>query len=189
MYKSHLNTCMHPNHVFRVQTSPWYGWNSVFPGGLVKKTSHRVDSFVQTRFVQKDGKHALLQCTHQQRTRIMPSGHDFPYAPPAKPSFLPCFREERAEKSSQRSISLYTAAAYRHGFQGIPFGDGGAPAPCGFQRLAWVGNGLDGELVVLRARTGPVTSSDRLRHPCGHDRFLPLAPAETRTPPSHHRPL
>ena len=97
LYNSRLNTCMHSNHVFRVQTSPWYGWNGAFPGGLVKKTSHRVDSFVQTRLVQNDGRHALLRCTLQQCSRMMPSGPDSMYAPPAKPSYRPCFKDERAE--------------------------------------------------------------------------------------------
>ena len=32
--------------------------------------------------------------------------------------------------------------------------DGGAQAPCGFQRLAWVGNGLDGELAQLVPQAG-----------------------------------
>ena len=33
--------------------------------------------------------------------------------------------------------------------QTMVHGAGGAPAPCVFQRLAWVGNGLDGELAQL----------------------------------------
>ena len=45
----------------------------------------------------------------------------------------------------------------------------------GFQPLRPVGKALDGELVVLRARSGPVTSSNRLRHPCGHAPYLRLA--------------
>lgn len=45
----------------------------------------------------------------------------------------------------------------------------------GFQPLRPVGKALDGELVVLRARSGPVTSSNRLRHPCGHAPSLRLA--------------
>ena len=99
LYKSRLNTCMYPNRFFRVQTSPLYGWNTAFPGGLVKKTSHRVDPFVQTRFVQNDGRHAILRCTLQQCSRMMPSGPDSLYAPPAKPSYRPCFKDERAEKT------------------------------------------------------------------------------------------
>ena len=46
---------------------------------------------------------------------IMPSKPYSLYTPPAKPSFSPCFREERAEKTSQKSISLYIAAACKHG--------------------------------------------------------------------------
>ena len=44
----------------------------------------------------------------------------------------------------------------------------GAPdgsAPCGFQPLRQVGKALDVELLLLRARPGPVTSSNKLRHP------------------------
>ena len=44
----------------------------------------------------------------------MPSSPDYSYTPPAKPSFHPCFREERAEKPVQRSIPLYAAAVCRH---------------------------------------------------------------------------
>ena len=40
----------------------------------------------------------------------------------AKNPFLPYFREERAEKPSQKLITLYTAAACRHGlFQEIRY--------------------------------------------------------------------
>ena len=38
-------------------------------------------------------------------------------------------------------------------------------APCGFQPLRQVGKALDVELLLLRARPGPVTSSNKLRHP------------------------
>ena len=44
----------------------------------------------------------------------------------------------------------------------------GAPdgsAACGFQPLRQVGKALDVELLLLRSRSGPVTSSDKLRHP------------------------
>ena len=67
--------------------------------------------------------------------------------------------------------------------------NGGAPATCGFRQLRLVGNGLDGELARLVPRSGPNQRSNRRRHPCGHDRFLPLAFAESRTPPSHHHSL
>ena len=44
-------------------------------------------------------------------------------------------------------------------------GDPGGSAPCVFQPLRQVGKALDVELLLLRARSGPVTSSDKLRHP------------------------
>ena len=64
----------------------------------------------------------------------------------------------------------------------------GACAPCVFQRLRQVGKELDGELLLLRARSGPVTSSNRRRHPCGHAPSLPLAFAESRIPRKHPGP-
>ena len=67
--------------------------------------------------------------------------------------------------------------------------NGGAPATCGFRQLRLVGNGLDGELARLVPLSGPNQRSNRRRHPSGHDHFLPLAFAESRTPPSHHHSL
>ena len=43
--------------------------------------------------------------------------------------------------------------------------DRGEGAPCVFQPLRQVGKALDVELLLLRSRSGPVTSSDKLRHP------------------------
>ena len=51
----------------------------------------------------------------------------------------------------------------------------GDSAPYGFQPLRLVGKALDGELLLLRTRPGPVTSSNRRRHPCRARTFLWLA--------------
>ena len=60
----------------------------------------------------------------------------------------------------------------------------GEGAPCVFQPLRQVGKALDVELLLLRSRSGPVTSSDKLRHPRRGPRpSLRLADAESRTPP------
>ena len=56
-----------------------------------------------------------LRCTLVQCTRILPSTTDYLYAPPASPSFPPCFKEERTKNQSLISFSLYTEAACRHG--------------------------------------------------------------------------
>ena len=44
------------------------------------------------------------------------------------------------------------------GSETVVNGDGGAPAPCVFQRLAWVGNGLDGELAQLVSQANPTSA-------------------------------
>ena len=66
-------------------------------------------------------------------------------------------------------------------------GEGGAGAPCVFQRLRLGGKALDGELARLVPRGGPNQRSDRRRQPAAGPR-LPSrsAFAESRIPPSHH---
>ena len=68
-------------------------------------------------------------------------------------------------------------------------GEGGAWAPCVFQRLRLGGKALDGELARLVPRGGPNQRSDRRRQPAASQR-LPSrsAFAESRIPPSHHLP-
>ena len=58
---------------------------------------------------------------------------------------------------------LYTRKA-----RGPSVRDRALPLHDGFQLARGGGKVLDVELVVLRARAGPVTSSNRLRHPCGN---------------------
>ena len=72
---------------------------------------------------------------------------------------------------------------------GVGAGEGGAGAPCVFQRLRLGGKALDGELARLVPRGGPNQRSDRRRQPAAGPR-LPSrsAFAESRIPPPHHLP-
>ncbi len=68
-------------------------------------------------------------------------------------------------------------------------GEGGAGAPCVFQRLRLGEKALDGELARLVPRGGPNQRSDRRRQPAAGPR-LPSrsAFAESRIPPPHRPP-
>ena len=75
-------------------------------------------------------------------------------------------------------------------------GDPDGSAPCAFQPLRQVGKARDVELLLIRARSGPVTSSNKLRHPLRGPppplrladplkaEFRPLAPTLDLLPPN-----
>ena len=72
---------------------------------------------------------------------------------------------------------------------GVGAGEGGAGAPCVFQRLRLGGKALDGELARLVPRGGPNQRSDRRRHPAEGPRLPSRSTfAESRNPPPHHLP-
>ena len=68
-------------------------------------------------------------------------------------------------------------------------GAGGAPAPYVFQRLAWVGNGLDGELAQLVPRAGLTSAQTDTVIPAGTPISSRSRSLKAEYPPAHHRPL
>ena len=68
-------------------------------------------------------------------------------------------------------------------------GGGGAPATCVFQRLRLVGKGLDGELAQLVPRAGLTSAQTDAVIPAGTPLPSRSLIADSRIPPSHHRPL
>ena len=68
-------------------------------------------------------------------------------------------------------------------------GDGGVTAPCVFQRLAWVGNGLDGELAQLVPQAVLTNAQTDAVIPAGTPVSSRSRSLKAEYPPSHHRPL
>ena len=78
--------------------------------------------------------------------------------------------------TGRRWVCVYFLFFSLFSLPGCQAGHREAPAPCGFQLARVAGKALDGELLLLQSRTGPVTSSDKRRHPCRDRAFPPARP-------------